>query len=139
MAKYKEDEKFRISNIIETLKQAQTVDVCFLVDCTGSMDQYIDEIKTIIKRGLEKLTKIFKDIQLRFSFIGYRDYEIEIPKGFEIPNEIEMSLYTPKKWIDPANRIEKLAFTTDFEKFSKFVGEIKAGGGGDTCEDVFGG
>ena len=137
MEKHKEDEKLKISNIIDKLKLAQTVDVCFLVDCTGSMDQYIDEVKTIIKRGLEKLTKIFKDIQLRFSFIGYRDYEIEISE--EIPEEIEISSDTPKKWIDPPNRIEKLAFTTDFEKFSKFVGEIKAGGGGDTCEDVFGG
>ena len=62
MEKHKEDEKLKISNIIDKLKLAQTVDVCFLVDCTGSMDQYIDEVKTIIKRGLEKLTKIWDHI-----------------------------------------------------------------------------
>ena len=100
------------------------------------MGEYINLVTTVIKGGLEKLHEVFKDIQLRFSFVGYRDYKIEIPSQFEFE---EMPADFPKKWLDPDDRIELLPFITDYDKFCEFVGSIKAGGGGDTCEDVLGG
>ena len=89
------------------------------------MDEYIDEVKTIINRSTEKLRSVFKDVKLRFSFIGYRDYVFEdYEKGI---------------WNDPDDRIVVLPFTNDNAEFTSFVNKIKAGGGGDCCEDVFGG
>ena len=96
------------------------------------MEKYIDEVKTVIKHGLEKLRKVFGNIDLRFSFVGYRDYIFELPAGL-----IEFPPNQPKKRIDPEYMV--LAFTNDYDTFYEFVDKIVAGGGGDTCEDVFGG
>ena len=64
LEEYRKNESFQVSNIFEILKNAQAVDICFLIDCTGSMDKYIDEVKTVINRGLEKLRGVFKNIDL---------------------------------------------------------------------------
>ncbi len=109
----------KISNLIKELKDAESVDICFLVDCTSSMDPYIDQVKTIINSALIKLKSVYKNIKLRFSFIGYRDYD---KKGNDLPNRILTS-----------------SFTSDIAQFEKFVTDIKPTGGGDGCEDVFGG
>ncbi len=132
MEEYRKNESFQVSNIFEILKNSQAVDICFLIDCTGSMDKYIDEVKTVINRGLEKLRKVFENIDLRFSFVGYRDYSFQLPAGL-----IEFPPDQPKTRIDSEYLI--LPFTNDYNQFYEFVNSIKTGGGGDTCEDVFGG
>jgi hypothetical protein len=93
--------------------------MCFLVDCTKSMRRYIEEAKTVVKKANRLLKTTFPSFKLRSSFIGYRDYT--------------------KKGEDNENRIISFDFSSDIDKFENFVGNIQLLGGGDPCEDVFGG
>ena len=94
------------------------LDVAFLVDCTGSMDKSIAKIKLNIKAILEDLKeKILPHFEYRLAFVGYRDHS------------------------DGDGRIIKYDFgiTSQTENFENFLENIEASGGGDECEDVFGG
>ena len=106
---------YRISKMFNELRNAEKVDICFLLDCTGSMAGYISEAKTVIHRVVDKLGKQFQDLQLNCAFIGYRDHS------------------------DGVNRISRLPFTKDKEAFKTFVSSVSAMGGADECEDIFGG
>ena len=105
----------QISDLFLLLKQAEKVDLCFMVDCTGSMDSFINEVKVVIHRIFQRLSKVFKDFSLRASFVGYRDIE------------------------DGNDRTTVFQFDHDADNFKRFVNELKAKGGHDACEDVFGG
>lgn len=105
----------KISKLIHDLKNAEKVDLCFMVDGTGSMLAYISEAKTVVHRLVDRLAKRFQDFQLRCAFVCYRDH------------------------CDGSDRISVLPFTTDKDAFKNWVTNLKATGGGDECEDVFGG
>lgn len=86
--------------------------VCFVMDATGSMGPYFEEVRRNIVSTAKKITDSF-GIEVRFALVEYRDY-------------------------DDGNRIEKHVFTTAHvleEKLSK----VCVSGGGDTAEDCFGG
>jgi hypothetical protein len=55
---------------------AGIVDVVFVVDTTGSMDEYLlkttDTVNTLISRIKEKSKE--HDISVRFGFVAYRDH-----------------------------------------------------------------
>lgn len=108
-------QKKRISNIFYELKQAEKVDICFLVDCTGSMDSYITETKLVIHKIVDKLKTLYADFKLRVAFVGYRDHS------------------------DGNDRVTVFPFNSDIDAFKSFVSSVKATGGDDQCEDVFGG
>uniref|UniRef100_A0A914Z762 VWFA domain-containing protein n=1 Tax=Panagrolaimus superbus TaxID=310955 RepID=A0A914Z762_9BILA len=98
---------------------ARNIDLCFLLDVTGSMQPYIDQCRDSIKQIVEILmpTKTrYSGIAklLRLSIVGYRDHGDE--KQFEI-----------------------LEFTESPEIFRNFVSSVPADGGADLPEDVFGG
>ena len=97
--------------MIKELKKAESVDICFLVDCTGSMGPYIEQVKTIINKTNQKLRVLFKDLKLRSSFIGYRDYD---SKGNTTKDQLIV-----------------FHFTTESSDFEKFVETVVATGGGD--------
>lgn len=107
--------KKKIAAIFNELKEAEKVDICFMVDSTGSMRKYIDEAKDVVHRIVKKLEKRFKDLELRVAFVGYRDH------------------------CDGSDRITVFPFSDNIDKFKSFVSSVKAMGGGDACEDVFGG
>jgi hypothetical protein len=90
--------------------KAEKVDVCFLVDCTGSMQPYIDMVKSTLNNIVDKLKMKFKSFEMRVSFVGYRDHA------------------------DKDYRITCLPFTENIEIFKSFVSNLKAGGGADQCE-----
>ena len=79
------------------------------------MDSYIAEAKNVIHRVMDKLEKQFKDFALRASFVGYRDHS------------------------DGPLRVTVLPFSDRVDTFKSFVSSVKATGGGDQCEDIFGG
>lgn len=106
--------KAKISKIFIDLRKAEEVDICFMMDCTGSMWSYINEAKNVVHCVVDKLCKKFQDFKLRFAFIGYRDH------------------------CDGARRISLMPFSSDKDVFKAFVTNLKVGGGGDECEDVFG-
>ncbi|XP_028401291.1 alpha-protein kinase vwkA-like [Dendronephthya gigantea] len=113
--------KVRIHQLFETMKSSQTVDVCFLIDCTGSMDPYIDQVKLKIDALVAHCKTIFDDLNLRVAFVGYRDH------------------YDGDRVCDDEERIISLQFTDNIANFRSFVSIIKVYGGGDAAEDVFGG
>ena len=51
------------------------VDVCFLVDCTGSMRKHIEAVKNNVQSLRDHLATEYKGCDLRFSFVRYTDYD----------------------------------------------------------------
>lgn len=92
---------------------AKTADVCFLMDCTGSMDEWIDAAKYGVSQVAEMSCRL-SGVSCRFAFVGYRDY-------------------------DEDERYSILDFTSDFTEFGKFLKHVQARGGFDECEDLLGG
>ena len=101
--------KFEVDELLKISKAQSTVDVCFLMDCTGSMRQYLDATKTQIRYLTESIVKLYST-KPYLAFVGYRDI-----------NE----------------KLEKLDFTNDENVFQEFLNTIQGMGGDDTCEDVF--
>lgn len=106
--------KLKIAHIFYNLKQAERVDMCFLLDCTLSMRPYITQTKLIIHEIVDKLKKMFSGFSLRLALVGYTDHCNE-------------------------ERIVFRDFDSDVDKFKTFVSSIKNANGHDICEDVFGG
>lgn len=104
-----------VRTLLQMLQEAQQVDVAFLMDCTGSMEAYIAAAKDKIHAIAKSLQAKFPHLKMRVAFVGYRDH------------------------CDGTNRFVKLDFTDDHSKFSNFLKDVKAFGGGDAAEDVFGG
>ena len=91
-----------------------SLDVAFMVDCTGSMSEYIDQVKEKIEFIVNSIKEEFEN-KVKIAFVGYRDHG------------------------DGDNRIECLSFTKNVGEFKEFVEGIKATGGADRTEDVLGG
>ncbi|CAF3280414.1 unnamed protein product [Rotaria socialis] len=106
--------KYEIDQALKVITAQSAADVWFIMDCTESMGAYIAAAKNSINILTKTLTALFK-IPPRLAFIGYRDVS------------------------DGANKLIRMNFTTDVGTFQKVLGNIAAFGGGDECEDVFGG
>ncbi|CAF1383946.1 unnamed protein product, partial [Adineta ricciae] len=104
-----------INGVIKALKEAESVDLCFLMDCTNSMRKYIDDVKNHIFETVEVLKTRFPHLNIRLAFVGYRD--------LNLPQERQFSI---------------LDFT-DKGTFHSYVSMVKCEYGGDYCEDVLGG
>lgn len=98
---------------LEEARRGRNIAICFLVDCTGSMQSLIDGVKTQIKNVVNEYKKVYPDSVLNFAFVGYRDFDRD-----EFP-------------VQP--------FTPDLSVFRSCLDDVDAGGGDDTCEDVIGG
>ncbi|CAF0763137.1 unnamed protein product [Didymodactylos carnosus] len=106
--------KYEIDELLKSVKALSSVDICFLVDCTGSMQDYIDATRDNIKTLTNTISNLFRT-KPRLAFIGYRDIS------------------------DNENNLIKFEFTDDIDAFSDFLSHIETVGGDDICEDVFGG
>ncbi|CAF1000772.1 unnamed protein product [Brachionus calyciflorus] len=107
--------QMRISNIFKDLANSEKVDICFMIDATGSMSSYINEAKTVVHKVVDRLKKKFTEFDLRAAFVGYRDHS------------------------DGIDRVTVLPFTENIDSFKSFVTAVVATGGADQCEDIFGG
>lgn len=56
------------------LNQAESLDLCFCLDITGSMQKYIDQVKNDIIDIARGMTDQFENFKVRFAFVGYRDW-----------------------------------------------------------------
>ena len=104
-----------INQVMKALNNAESVDLCFLMDCTNSMQRYIEDVKNHIFETVELLKTRFPHLRLRLAFVGYRDLNLPKEKQFSI-----------------------LDFT-DKNEFHLFVTMVKCEYGADKCEDVLGG
>lgn len=103
------------------------VQLAFLMDCTGSMQPYVEQCKDRIREiashiavsgeGL-KSKGGFTDLKLELAFVGYRDNPAMAALGKK-PDEYPV-----------------LPFTTDVAAFETFVADVEADGGEDGPEDV---
>jgi uncharacterized protein YegL len=94
-------------------------DICFCIDCTGSMSRWLDETKNQMKLNIKEIKKQISEkypsfkLQLRFAIVGFRD--ISDAKQFEIQD-----------------------FTDDEKLVITFLNQLTAYGGDDLPEDVLG-
>jgi len=85
------------------------------MDCTGSMGAWIDASCKKVNEIVDQVLKKYPGLPIRMAFVAYRDF------------------------CDGAKQFEVKQFTDDIDSLRTFIHGIKAGGGGDTSEDVLGG
>ena len=90
------------------------LDVCFMMDCTGSMQSYIDRAKNKVKEIIEEVKIQYPESEVKVGIVGYRDH-------------------------GDHKQYETLPFTSDIPSAKKFLDNITASGGNDCPEDVNGG
>ncbi|RYH17411.1 hypothetical protein EON65_28655 [archaeon] len=108
-----EQRKASIQALELQLTQISSLDMVFVLDCTGSMGMYIGDTKNNITAFVTKVQASHPSVTVRLAFVGYRDYT-------------EM------------DRIALMGFTTSIEEFKCTVANQVAHGGGDDAEDVIG-
>jgi hypothetical protein len=63
---------------LEPLRRAmgvgKSLDMMFIIDCTGSMSRWIDACKTEIKSIIDFLRNQHLNIKIRVSIVAYRDH-----------------------------------------------------------------
>lgn len=79
------------------------------------MGPYITAVKASVSAIVRKTASRYNGAELRLAFVRYTDYD------------------------QGSNRFSTFAFSKDGNAFEAFVGSLAAGGGGDECEDIFGG
>lgn len=90
------------------------LDLCILMDCTFSMDPWIEEAARHIARIFDEVQKIDRDYQTtRIAFVGYRDYMDA--QRFEIVDFVDRN---------------------ELDRVRRHIQSIEAIGGGDTPEDL---
>jgi hypothetical protein len=110
--------KMAIEHMMQKLKAASVVDLCIVVDCTGSMHTYIAKVKEELFAMVDSIRAKHPDVVLNIAFVGYRDHEYG------------------------ADRIIHLDFTSDIQAMQTAIAGVKTNikvRGGDWCEDVLGG
>lgn len=100
--------------VLGMLKFAQTLDICFVFDATGSMKPYLGALHENIKGALRDIQQLNPNLQQRLGYAMYRDPE------------------------DGREHLETLDLQGSITKFVTGVQKVHetCGGGGDTCEDV---
>ena len=98
------------------VRQERSVDVCFVVDCTGSMVHWLKQVKEKVLAIAAQVGQMERVSTLRLAFVGYRDY-----------------LY--------ADRFTILPFTENMQSFYTQVQQAQATfcEGNDEPEDLLGG
>ena len=118
-------------------KQAESVDVCFVIDATSSkaMEKIIHELRVCIKETVVWVRQTCKHGDFRIALVIYRDFE-----NVSLKAKGEKAIAKPTKDQVVVHPFE--IFDLETPKMSKFEVALKdtiVGGGGDECEDVIGG
>ncbi|CAG8780993.1 7719_t:CDS:1, partial [Racocetra persica] len=101
---------------IINIEDSMNVDLCFVLDCTGSMSAYIEAAREHILKVASYVNSNNSNIEFWVGFCGYRDH------------------------CDGSDRLQIFDFTNSLEKFKAYLtNKVKAKGGGDAPEDVLGG
>lgn len=105
----------RIAHVFREIEKSSLVDVCFLMDCTGSMSAYITQVREVIEKIVSRCTTTGQVKGMRWALVGYRD----ICDGFR--------------------EFEVLDFTGEVSAFRAFCAKVTPHGGSGNAADVFGG
>ena len=91
------------------------VQLCFVMDCTGSMQDWIDAARDQIQKIIDQTRQdVEQGLTFEVGFIGYRDF-------------------------GDAEQIINIPFTRDIDDLRQKIKAIRADGGNDCAEDVAGG
>jgi len=93
----------------------QAIQMCFCMDCTGSMGKWIETAKQHVISMADSIKRDAAGIPTEVSFVCYRDFD------------------------SGQDNIKSKAFTEDIAEIKLFVGTLKAQGGDDAPEDMAGG
>jgi len=94
-----------------TLPEPIALDVCFVIDTTGSMRDEIARVKATLLRVTERLKSLGREFDLRYGAVLYRDLGDD--------------------YVTKAH-----PFTSDIEAFAAALRKVRADGGGDTPESL---
>ena len=92
-----------------------SLELVFVMDCTGSMNPWIEEAKKQIVSIFDNVKRDHENAAVKVGFVAYRDY------------------------CDGAMRIEAMRLTKDIPSVVAFISKLTAFGGGDGPEDIPGG
>lgn len=92
--------------------RANTLDLVVVMDCTGSMFQWIQTAKTSITTIIDNVKAEHANATVNVGFVAYRNF------------------------CDGDKRLEVQPLTTDFGKARDFIATLGAFGGGDGPEDI---
>lgn len=103
------------------------LDICYLLDTTGSMQNWIDRCKKTIKFISTSLKR--QKLDIKISIIGYKDICDRLCEEhtYKCPVSCRYS-----NWIDICS------FTDNISEVYNFLDELDLYGGGDIPEDLFG-
>ena len=94
---------------------SNSIDVVFVMDCTGSMRPWMDEAKNVVASITDDILSEHCGVVVRLGFVAYRDH------------------------CDGDLRLQTQPLGTAPERLSDFIASLRATGGGDGPEDVVGG
>lgn len=89
------------------------VDLAFALDCTGSMEPWIDAARRQIRQTVQELSEQYQTATFRVGAVLYRDF-----------GDVDHQLTIP--------------FTEDLHSFEESLKNVRAKGGSDDAEDVAG-
>jgi hypothetical protein len=105
-----------VSKALHNIKLSMKVDLCFVLDCSGSMKPHIAAAKDCILQVSNYIKNTNPNIKLRVGFCGYRDY------------------------FNKSNHLQIFNFTDQYETFTKYLrNNVIAISNDDDPEDVLGG
>ncbi|CAJ0930214.1 unnamed protein product, partial [Mesorhabditis belari] len=124
-----------------------SVDLCFLIDATGSMQPHIDGVKAQIKKIVHNLTSEAATKQhvqrLRLALVAYRDHgDARVKPNSQGSKKTFGKVFFTSKSSPEAiegDQFEIFPFSTSEHEFEAFCTKVRAQGGDDQPEDVFGG
>jgi Alpha-kinase family/von Willebrand factor type A domain len=96
---------------IRSASAAESVDLVFVIDATGSMLKHIQNVKKSIRSIISKCRRTHSDLRLRLAAVAYRDLSDSV-------------------------HYEVLDFCSSVERFEQFLGSLRAVGGADMPEDM---
>lgn len=108
-------EAMAVREIQENINNSQRVDLCFLMDATGSMASWINLTKDKIKEIINSVKMTYPSSTFFVSVVAYRDFD------------------------QKDNSFQVLPFTSDISQVVSFLSKVDARGGGDEAEDINGG
>ena len=111
------------------ISQMRSADIAFVVDCTGSMDEYVAAVRESVELIVQSLDKSLKLVPewIRFAWVPYADYYYTLPEKvrknpFKVDWDTAKSkyeFYDPQE--DPAGAYAMLDFTNNRRTFSERV------------------
>lgn len=69
--------KAEIKQTLKLLVHNNKVEMCFMVDCTGSMQPHIDVVKDQIRNIVKDATAVHPNCKFKLSFVRYTDFDMK--------------------------------------------------------------